>query len=98
MFTGVADATCGDVPARSKTVSHCREAAAVPVGRISVRHILFHVVVSVDMRSVVVMPAFAGSTTDIAPANRPLVTSNRRTPAPGEANSTGLAGKWNARY
>src|SRR5215471_7470430 len=84
MFTGVAAATCGDVPARSNTVSHWREAAAAPVGRISVRHILFHAVVSVDMRSVVVMAALAGSTTDIAPANSPLVTSNRRTPPPGD--------------
>src|SRR6185295_13828065 len=75
MLTGVAAATCAEVPARSKTVSQRRDAAAASVGRISVRHNLFHVCGSVDTRSVVTVAAFAGRMVVIDPANCPGFTS-----------------------
>jgi hypothetical protein len=68
-------ATCAEVPARSKTVSHRRAAAAASVGRISVRHSLFHVCGSVETRSVVTVAAFAGRMVVIDPANCPGLTS-----------------------
>src|SRR5690348_4950296 len=92
-LTGVAAATCAEVPARSNTVSQRRVAAAASLGRISVRHILFRVVVSVEKLSVVTNRAFAGSMVVIDPANGPFNTSKRCKPVPGDATSTGLAGK-----
>jgi len=95
--TGVADATCAGVAARSNAVSQSCDALDWLAGRTSTRHILFYVDESDEKRSVTVVLAPAGRMVIIAPENWPLVTSKRRSPGPGEVTSTGLAGKWNAR-
>src|SRR5690348_710867 len=75
--TGVATATCAAVGARSNTVSHCRVAVAVPVGRISVRHTLPHVPESGATWSVMENAALEGRRMVTEPANAPAVISKR---------------------
>src|ERR1043165_7594559 len=98
--TGVAAATCPGVDARSNTVIHSRLVVWASVGRTSIRHILFHVLVSVEPRrwSVVTILALTGKIVVIDPANIPGFTSKRCNPVAGGATSTGFAGKWNASY
>src|SRR3954447_17282665 len=98
MVTGVALATWVELAAASKTVSQRRFTVAASVGRISVRHILFHGAVSDERWSVVVGSAFAGSRPVMDPENVPVFTSKRCNPGPGAVTSTGFAGKWKARY
>src|SRR5215467_6766885 len=94
-LSGDAAATSPAVADKSNTVSHWRVAAAGPVGRISLRHTLFHTAGSAAIWSVIVTAAFAGSTVVMVPAKAPLVTSKRRTLGSRVLTLTGGAGKWN---
>src|SRR5215831_17668672 len=75
-LSGVAAATWVEDDARSNTVIQSRLAAAAPVGRISLRHTLFHTLGSAAIWSVTATVAFAGRTVVMEPAKvLPFVTS-----------------------